>query len=175
MNINALSAGAAVAGGAIGAGTVVAGSKLYQKATGKPAGVYGSLAHVISNPNVEDKKGCFGSIMKEQAKDTLKLGGITVGTAATASLITGNSRTAQSVLHEAKSIAGECLEAIKINDVNLKEAVKNSKIYTKLNALPTAAKAGIAAGAAVLALAAPLVSLVSAAKSGAIEAQHEVK
>ena len=44
---------------------------------------------------------------------------------------------------------------------NLKDMIKNTKLFQKLNSLPTPAKAGLAVSAAILALAAPITALIS--------------
>ena len=60
-------------------------------------------------------------------------------------------------------------------DMSLKEVIKEMPIFQKFNSLPTAAKAGIAAGIATLSLLAPLYSNIVSAKAGYIEGKNEAK
>ncbi len=164
-----------IIGSTAGVGLGLAGSAIYAKAKGKPAGVPGSTGHILTNDKLDKK--AKGDVVKEQliegVKDTAKVGKVVVGSAAAASLVAGCSNKAAGLLHNAKSTVGGLLSKVSINDKNLKEIVKNNGVYKKLNALPTPAKAAIAAGAAALALVAPIAGLVNAQKSGYIEGKHE--
>lgn len=172
MNMNVI---APIVGGVAGTGLALGGSAIYKKVSGKPAGVPGSVAHIVTNEKLDNK--AKAEVLKEQfvesTKDTLKLGGAVAGTATAASLITGNSEKAANVFNKIKSKIGDTLAKCSINGKNLKDIVKNTKVFQKFNSLPTPAKAGITAGAALLALAAPVVSMVSAQKAGYIEGKHE--
>ncbi len=164
-----------IIGGLAGTGIGLGGSKLYQKISGKPAGVPGSIAHIVTNDKLDNK--AKAEVFKEQfvegTKDTLKLGGAVAGTATAASLITGNSKKAADVFNKIKSKTGEVLAKCSINGKNLKDLIKGTKVFQHLNSLPTPAKAGIAAGAALLTLATPIVSVLNAQKAGYIEGKHE--
>lgn len=158
-----------------GVATGIGGSKIYTKITGKTAGVPGSIAHITTNDNLtnEAKLHVFGQYAKEGLKDTIKLAGVTTAAAAGGSLAVANSTKCAKAFGKLTSTVSEFLGKTTINGTNVKEAIKDTQVFKKLNALPTAAKAGIAAGAAVLAMVLPIVSVNSAAKSGYIEGQHE--
>ena len=159
-------------------------------------GMYGSPMHVMTNDKVQDKKGCLKAIGKDALKDTAKIGGITLGTAAAASLVTGNSKKVSGRLSFMKQKFATFLDqfAIKryvilpgrefaadINDttlgqttyVSLKEVLKDSKFVKKLNSLPTPAKAGLLAGGLAFMIASPIILIANAAKGGATEAKFE--
>ena len=159
-------------------------------------GMYGSPMHVMTNDKVQDKKGCLKAIGKDALKDTAKIGGITLGTAAAASLVTGNSKKVSGRLSFMKQKFATFLDqfAIKryvilpgrefaadINDttlgqttyVSLKEVLKDSKFVKKLNSLPTPAKAGLLAGGLAFMIASPIILIANAAKGGATEANFE--
>ena len=159
-------------------------------------GMYGSPMHVMTNDKVQDKKGCLKAIGKDALKDTAKIGGITLGTAAAASLVTGNSKKVSGRLSVMKQNFATFLDqfAIKryvilpgrefaadINDttlgqttyVSLKEVLKDSKFVKKLNSLPTPAKAGLLAGGLAFMIASPIILIANAAKGGATEAKFE--
>lgn len=159
-------------------------------------GMYGSPMHVMTNDKVQDKKGCLKAIGKDALKDTAKIGGITLGTAAAASLVTGNSKKVSGLLSVMKLKFATFLDtfAIKryvilpgrefaadINDttlgqttyVSLKEVLKDSKFVKKLNSLPTPAKAGLLAGGLAFMIASPIILIANAAKGGATEAKFE--
>ena len=158
-------------------------------------GMYGSPMHVMTNDKVQDKKGCLKAIGKDALKDTAKIGGITLGTAAAASLVTGNSKKVSGLLSVMKQNFATFLDqfAIKryvilpgrefaadINDtigqttyVSLKEVLKDSKFVKKLNSLPTPAKAGLLAGGLAFMIASPIILIANAAKGGATEAKFE--
>lgn len=159
-------------------------------------GMYGSPMHVMTNDKVQDKKGCLKAIGKDALKDTAKIGGITLGTAAAASLVTGNSKKVSGLLSVMKLKFATFLDtfAIKryvelpgrefaaaINDttlgqttyVSLKEVLKDSEFVKKLNSLPTPAKAGLLAGGLAFMIASPIILIANAAKGGATEAKFE--
>ncbi len=165
----------ALIGCTTGLGIGLAGSKIYSKMTGKAAGAPASAAHILTNDKL-DKQG-KSDVVKEQLseglKDTVNVSKVVIGSAAAASLAAGNSKKVAGLLHKAKTNVGNILSKVTVDNKNLKEIVKNSNIYKKLNNLPTPAKAAIAVGAAALALVAPITSIVSARKAGYIEGKHE--
>lgn len=182
---------AAGLGAGIGAfaATSKASKKISEK-TGKPVGCTGSYTHIMTNDKVENKKGALAEITKESLKDTGNLLGATGIGAGAAALVTGVSKKAQKGLNNFISNVGKSLDKISVpsnliadsiegihapETISLKDKVKLSGIGRKfLNATP-AAKAAILTGAAILALATPLVAINNAAKSGYIEAKHEVE
>ena len=151
------------------------GIKCYHSVTGKTAGAPGSLAHVTTNDNLSQKAKAqvFLESNKEFAKDTLSVVGATATAAAAGSLAVANSTKCADAFGKLMNKASEFLGNSTINGKNVKDTIKNTKVFQKLNSLPTAAKAGIAAGAAALAVALPILNQVTAAKAGYIEAQHE--
>lgn len=161
-------------GSATGVGLALGGSKLYTKATGKPAGAPASLAHIMTNDKLDSKAAVLKEQFIEGTKDTLKLGGAAVGTAAAASLVTGNSAKVAGFVQKAQTKAGKLLSKVSINNANLKDIVKDTKVFQKFNSLPTPAKAGIAAGIALLAVVTPIFTLVQSQKAGYIEGKHEI-
>ena len=181
---------AAGLGAGIGAfaATSKASKKISEK-TGKPVGCIGSYTHIMTNDKVENKKGALAEITKESLKDTGSLLGATGIGAGAAALVTGVSKKAQKGLNNFISNVGKSLDKISVpsnliadsiegihapETISLKDKVKLSGIGRKfLNATP-AAKAAILTGAAILAVATPLVAINNAAKSGYIEAKHEV-
>lgn len=165
---------AILAGGIPSIAIGLGGSKIYHKATGKPAGAPGSIAHVLTNDKLDSKPATLAEMAKESAKDTVTLGRITLGTAAATSLIVGNSNKAATFFNNLINKAGNALSKVTINNNNLKEIIKNLKLYQKINNLPLPAKAAIAAASAVFAIAAPIIALVSSQKQGYIEGKHEV-
>ena len=182
---------AAGLGAGIGAfaATSKASKKISEK-TGKPVGCIGSYTHIMTNDKVENKKGALAEITKESLKDTGSLLGATGIGAGAAALVTGVSKKAQKGLNNFISNVGKSLDKISVpsnliadsiegihapETISLKDKVKLSGIGRKfLNATP-AAKAAILTGAAILALATPLVAINNATKSGYIEAKHEVE
>lgn len=182
---------AAGLGAGIGAfaATSKASKKISEK-TGKPVGCTASYTHIMTNDKVENKKGALAEITKESLKDTGNLLGATGIGAGAAALVTGVSKKAQKGLNNFISNVGKSLDKISVpsnliaesvegihapETISLKEKVKLSGIGRKfLNATP-AAKAAILTGAAILAVATPLVAINNAAKSGYIEAKHEVE
>lgn len=164
-------------GGAAGIGLGVGGAKLYTKATGKTAGVPGSLAHIMTNDKLD--KQAKGNVLKEQlieqGKDTLKLGATAAGVGGAAALAYAKSPKAASVLTNAKSKIAEGLSKISVGGKNLKEIVKGTKIFDKFSKLPTPAKVAIAVGAGLVALASPIFLLIQSQKAGYIEGKNEVK
>lgn len=154
---------------------VMSASAIAGKLTGKTTGVPGSYAHITTNNKLDNKRTVQNEITKECVKDTLTVGGITVGTAAVGSLAVANSNKCADVFKKLTEKASEFLGNSTINGTNVKDAIKNTKVFEKLNSLPMAAKAGIAAGAVALAVVAPLAQIVTSAKAGYIEGKHEVK
>ena len=155
-------------------------------------GMYGSPMHVITNDKVQDKKGCLKAIGKDALKDTAKIGGITLGTAAAASLVTGNSKKVSGLLSSMKQNFAGVLDNFSVKQfvklaedsvadtvsesqtyVSLKEVLKDSKFIKKLNSLPTPAKAGLLAGGLAFMIASPIILIANAAKGGATEAKFE--
>ena len=155
-------------------------------------GMYGSPMHVMTNDKVQDKKGCLKAIGKDALKDTAKIGGITLGTAAAASLVTGNSKKVSGLLSSMKQNFAGVLDNFSVKQfvkpaedsvadtvsesqtyVSLKEVLKDSKFIKKLNSLPTPAKAGLLAGGLAFMIASPIILIANAAKGGATEAKFE--
>ena len=155
-------------------------------------GMYGSPMHVMTNDKVQDKKGCLKAIGKDALKDTAKIGGITLGTAAAASLVTGNSKKVSGLLSSMKQNFAGVLDNFSVKQfvklaedsvadtvsesqtyVSLKEVLKDSKFIKKLNSLPTPAKAGLLAGGLAFMIASPIILIANAAKGGATVAKFE--
>ena len=155
-------------------------------------GMDGSPMHVMTNDKVQDKKGCLKAIGKDALKDTAKIGGITLGTAAAASLVTGNSKKVSGLLSSMKQNFAGVLDNFSVKQfvksaedsvadtvsesqtyVSLKEVLKDSKFIKKLNSLPTPAKAGLLAGGLAVMIASPIILIANAAKGGATEAKFE--
>lgn len=164
-------------GGAAGIGLGVGGAKLYTKATGKPAGAPASLAHIMTNDKLD--KQAKVDVIKEQfiesGKDTLKIGATAAGVGGAAALAYAKSPKAASFLTNVKSTIADGLSQVSIGGNNLKDMIKNTKAFEKISKLPTPAKVAIAVGAGVIALVAPLATLVSSQKAGYIEGKHEAK
>ncbi|MBE7705143.1 MAG: hypothetical protein E7Z90_04940 [Cyanobacteria bacterium SIG29] len=164
----------AIVGAAAGTGIALGGSKVYQKVTGKPAGAPASIAHVLTNDKLDSKAATIGEMTKEGVKDLLVLGGGAATVGGAAAIATGCSNKVGQAFAKGISKVGDALSKIAVNGKNLKDLVKSSSIYTKFSALPAPAKAAILAGAGVLALVGPLVTMVSAQKAGYIEGKHEI-
>ncbi len=162
-------------GGVTGVGVGVGASKLYTKMTGKTAGAPASLAHILTNDKL-DKQG-KADVIKEQliesGKDTLKLGATAAGIGGAAALACAKSSKAAGFFATAKTKIGNMLSKVSVGGKDLKEMVKGTKIFDKFNKLPAPAKVAIAVGAGVVALVAPLATLVSSQKAGYIEGKHE--
>ena len=169
MNMNVIAPVVAGTGFALGSAAI------YKKVSGKPAGAPASIPHIITNDKLTNK--AKAEVIKEQivegGKDLLKLGGAVAGTATVALIVTGNYEKAANVFNKIKSSVGNALAQCSINGNNLKDIIKNTQVFQKFNSLPTPTKAGITAGAVLLALATPIVSMVSAQKAGYIEGKHE--
>lgn len=181
-----------VTGLGLGAGLGVGGAKVYKKVTGKAAGVAGSPMHIATNDKLDKK--AKAAVVKEQlvesGKDTLALGTIVGTSAGAAAIAAGCSSKVQAGLSSLKQAVKKFTDNIVVKygngvidtmhagtnesiDKTLTQVIKNNKLFKKFNNLTTPAKAAIAAGAAALALVAPIVSLVSSQKAGYIEGKHE--
>ncbi len=174
MEMNAKSVKPVVAATVIGgipAGIIVGAARHANKTLGAP----GSLIHVLTNDKLDSKAAVLAEQTKEGIKDTLTLGSIAVGSGAAASLATGNSAKVAKLFKGAKDKLSGFLGKIEYNGKSLKNAIKSTKIFQRFNSLPAPAKVGLAVGAAVLGLLAPIVALISSQKDGYIEGQHEVK
>lgn len=165
-----------VVAGMLGTGAVAGSVAIANKAK-KTLGAPGSMGHIMTNDKLDRKakKEVLIEQNVESAKDMLKLAGASVGAAATTSLVVGNSKNVTNVAKNLKNTFAKHIEKFSFNGKNLKEIIKSTGLFKKFNTLSTPAKAGILAGAAVLALGFPLLILISAAKSAYIEAQHESK
>lgn len=151
------------------------GAKLASKITGKPVGVPASPEHILTNDKL-DKKAKVNVVkeqLQESAKDTLKVGGIVLGSATAASLVAGNSKKVSGFLQTQKGKVGNLLSKVTVNSKNLKEIIQGNNLYKKLNALPAPSKAAIAAAAATLSIVTPIATIVSARKAGYIEGKQE--
>ncbi len=139
-------------------------------------GMKGSPAHILTNNNMSkaEKKECYKELNKEGLKDTVKLTTLTAGAAGVGAIASKSNKVVNG-LKAIRHSVGEALSKVDINGTNLKEAVKNSSLYTKFNSLPTPAKAAIAVGTAALAIIAPLATIGQASKAGYIEGKHEGK
>lgn len=149
-------------------------SKLESKIVDGPVGCIGSYSHLVTNDKILDKRGLDKTLLKEGAKDTLKLG-VAVGvTAGAGALVTGLSSKAKGSFQSLISKTGDILSKVSISDKgNLKEIIKNTKVFTKMNSLPAPAKAAILAGGTVLAAGLSVLGSVSSAKAGYYEAKFE--
>ena len=179
---------AAGLGAGIGAfaATSKASKKISEK-TGKPVGCTASYTHIMTNDKVENKKGALAEITKESLKDTGSLLGATGIGAGAAALVTGVSKKAQNNVNNFVSNVGKALQNIKIYNtlpdaaaidtytISLKDKLAKTKPVAGFLKATPAAKAAILTGAAILAVATPLVAINNAAKSGYIEAKHEVE
>ena len=163
--------------GATGVGLGVGGAKLYTKMTGKTAGAPASLAHILTNDKLD--KQAKVDVIKEQfiesGKDTLKIGAAAAGVGGAAALAYAKSPKAAQVMTNAKSKIAEGLSQVSFGGKNLTDLIKGTKIFDKISKLPTPAKVAIAVAAGVIALVAPLATLVSSQKAGYIEGKHEAK
>ena len=155
--------------------TTMGGIKCYHAVTGKTAGAPGSMAHIMTNDNLSPKAKAqvYLEANKEFAKDTLSLAGATATAAAAGSLAVANSTKCANAFKSMMTKASDVLANSSINGKNVKDTITNTKVYEKIKGLPMAAKAGILAGTAVLAVGALVLNQVTAAKAGYIEAQHE--
>jgi len=162
---------------AAGVGIGIGGSKAYKKITGKTAGEPASLAHILTNDKLDKKakKAVIAEQFKESGKDTLKLAGIVATTAGATAIATGCSNKITGIAQKSISKVGNLLSKVSVNGNNLKDMIASTKVYQKISTLPTPAKAAMAVGGAVLALVAPIMTLVSSQKAGYIEGKHEAK
>lgn len=149
--------------------------QLAHKVTGKTQGIPGSLAHISTNDNLtkEAKMHVCCQQVKEGLKDSIQIAGLGVAAAAGGSLAVANSTKCAKAFEKLTTSVSEFLGKTTINGTNVKEAIKDTKVFKKLNALPTSAKAGIVASAVVALAISPIVNKVGAAKAGYIEGQHE--
>ncbi len=138
-------------------------------------GMVSSPAHVLTNKEVKDKKGCLKEIYKQALKDQLVLTGTVAGAGVAAGLATKFSTKAADLAKKAISKTGKMLSKVSIDGNNLKETVKSSGLYKNFSALPAPVKAGIMAATAVLAAVLPVWAANSAAKTGKVEGNFEVK
>lgn len=140
-----------------------------------PIGIYGTTPHVLTNRNIDtrNKVHCFAEQTKESVKDAKTIVKTATAAAGATAIITGCSINAQNFLHGLKHGTGKLLSSFHVDETNLKEIIKNTNTYEKLNALPTPAKAAIAVGVATLSIVSPLIGLSNFAKNAAIEAKHE--
>lgn len=164
-----------LAGGVLGSVGTMGGLKLASKLTGKPMGLPGSAAHILTNDKLDKqaKAQVLKECTKESFKDIAKLTGAAGAAAGATAIATGCSNKAAGYAKQALASAEKLLSKVSINKKNLKTTIKNSSLYKNINKLPLTAKAAIAAGAAVLALAAPFASLASQSKAGYIEGKYE--
>ena len=162
-------------------------------------GMVGSPAHVLTNEKIEGKNKAkvLGKMLKEDIKDTLTIAGTVAGTgAAVGAAAKYNSKFAAKIAGFAsagKEAIGKALSKVGIQKVGkggknyfvsakgvvenkLKELSKDpNSLYSKFKGLPTYAKAGIAAGAAALAVIGNIVTINNVAKKGKIEGEAETK
>ncbi len=144
-------------------------------------GIQGSPMHILTNKNIPNKTECLKDILKENAKDTLVLGGITLGAAGTTALLTGTSKNALNAFNKLKGNIAEKLDSIVIkngnilSDISLKDRIGSTKLFKKLNNLSPAAQAGILAGITALAIATPIINQIASNKASYIEGKHEIK
>ena len=138
-------------------------------------GAIGSPAHVLTNEKIEgkDKAVVLGKMMKEDIKDTLTLGGIAVGAGAAATVATSFSAKAANAFKQGMNGVLKQLGRVKVDNKSLLAKLKNSSIFKSFNALPTQAKAGIAAAVAAAAIALPFINNIDVAKKGHIEGKAE--
>lgn len=137
-------------------------------------GMKGSGIHIFTNKNMEkgDKKACCKEICKESAKDILKLTAGVAGAAGAGAAATKSNRVVNA-LKNFKHSVGDVLTKADIGDTNLKEVIKGSEIYKKLNKLPLPAKAALAAGAAALAVGKVVIKAARIPRAAYIEGKHE--
>ena len=148
----------------------------------------GSTIHILTNKNIQNKKECLEEKFKQEYKANAPLTGIVAGSAATAGLATGCSKTVQANIADLKKIAAEKLDKIIIKqgkkvpsgehvdilyDISLKDKIKETKLFKKFNNLAPAAQAAIAAGTLALAIAFPIISHIKAAETGHVEGLYE--
>ena len=70
-----------------------------------PIGVYGSVAHILTNKKVEDKKGCLKELTKENFKDLAKMIAVPAGVAGAAAGVTAVAD--KFVPSQAQKVAGK--------------------------------------------------------------------
>lgn len=166
---------ASVLGGAAGVGTAIGLSKLHTKLTGKTTCLPGSIGHILTNDKLD--KQAKADVIKEQTaefnKGTLKLGMTAVGVGAAAALASAKSPKVATFFSNAKSTIAKGLSNISVNGNNLKDMIKGTNAFAKFNKLSSPAKVAIAVSAGVIALVAPLATLVGSQKVGYIEGKHE--
>ena len=146
----------------------------------KQSSAPGSLIHIAANNKLENKGEVTKEIIKEQVKDTVSLGGIVVGTGIGTGTAVGLSNKLTNGFKNMKHSIGEVLGELGCLNYNpeklsIKDAITETKVYKKFAKLSTPAQAAILAGVAALAIATPIISLISASKAGYIEGQNEVK
>ena len=181
---------ATTAGGLAGAGLALTTAKAYQNKTGKPFGVPASVTHIVSNNKIEDKKACVKEITKEGIKDSFVLAGSVATVGGATALATKFSPKFKGLLKQGKDFISSKLDNVilkggkvvangdgmkVIEDISLKNKIKDTKIFQKFNSLPAPVKAGIAVATAALAVLAPTIATINAQKTGYIEGQHESK
>lgn len=161
--------------GALGLG--VAATKGASKLTGKPVGMYGSTAHILTNDKLEkqDKKEILKEVDKQQLKDLGKIGGLSALTAGGAVIAAGCSKKALNGFKNIKNSIASMADKIKIGGKSLAQKVADTGLYKKIKTLPAPAKAGIMAGAAILATLGMFLPAKSIADASRIEAKAEAK
>lgn len=160
-----------------GIGLGMAGAKGISKLTGKPVGMYGSTAHVLTNDKLdkEAKKEVAKEVNKQQLKDLGKIGGLTALTAGGAVIAAGCSKKALNGFKNIKNGAASMADKIKIDGKSLAQKIADTGLYKKIKTLPAPAKAGIMAGAAVLATLGMFLPAKTIADASKIEAKAEAK
>ena len=162
-------AGASLAGAAIGAVATVGICKGISKLTGKPVGIAGSPAHVLTNDKVDSKMGVFKDQFVGGLKTDAKVLGVTGIAAGLGALAAKKSPELVDTLKSVKNTFSETFAQ------ELKSVIKDTKVYQKLSALPTPAKVAVAVGSYALLIGSTIAGLSKIAKYGYIEGQHETK
>ncbi len=129
-------------------------------------GMIGSPIHILTNKNIEgfsNKIGCLNETNKESFKSIGKgmvaaaaAGGVAAGTSAVLGKVKPN--TLENISNVVKDTIKNITNKVSVNGKTLTEKISSSKIYSKFKSLPTPAKAAAAAGAAVLSLAALIIT-----------------
>ena len=158
-------------------GGIVGGAVCKSKITGKPVGIPGDYLHLITNNNLTSKDKF--EVRKEQIKDayqnTLKIGATSAFIGGSTALAYAKSPKVATVLKEVKTGVGELLSTISVNNKNLKDVIKNTKLYSKINALPTPAKVALTAGSIVLSIITPFAIIGQSQRNAYIEGRKEAQ
>lgn len=152
-----------------------------------PIGIYGTVPHILTNKNVDNKKAAVKDCVKNGLKGTKNLligeaavlGGGAAATVAVNKLAPNFSAGVKEGLSAAKSFYGSMLEAITVgageNATNLKEVIKNTGIVDGIKAIPAPLKGALVAAVTILPGVLTYIGAKTIANGAALEAKHETK